>query len=302
MLSVLARYLQQSSYLFASWLSFSEEHYFSKASIALENSLRQVSVASNLCCLWLSSTNNLSIRFKYRVQASEVKTVFLDDQPTGWTIGWNRFYDGRGNSIAAGDATKSHWQLWPLLFWWFEWFGKWSISNASSIVVKFNENDDYFPWITIKYISFAAKRFPFDTDSSPIGYLIGVISEYVIFGYEYCVIACSLALGMGIFWFAISVTKEIQHTLHSINRKTRANKLRPNQMKILFMEFIHAHAAIKRYAFQSFEQRKNVSSTIVDFRVLRNVSNIFQPILMSLFTWSLLAISGALLMIQVELV
>lgn len=41
---------------------------------------------------------------------------------------------------------------------------------------------------------------------------------------------------------------------------------------------------------------------MVIYRVMLNFSNIFQPILMSLFTWSLLAISGALLIIQVQLV
>lgn len=114
--------------------------------------------------------------------------------------------------------------------------------------------------IRVNCISFVPTRFPFDTNNSPIGYLIAIISEYVIFGYEYCVIACSLAVGMGAFWFGISVTKEIQHTLNSINHKAHANKMRSKQLKILFLEFMHAHAAIKRYTGIHFnlsnEQKK----------------------------------------------
>lgn len=42
--------------------------------------------------------------------------------------------------------------------------------------------------------------------------------------------------------------------------------------------------------------------TIDYFRVENDISEIFQPIVLSLFTWSLLAISAALLIIQVNLV
>lgn len=41
---------------------------------------------------------------------------------------------------------------------------------------------------------------------------------------------------------------------------------------------------------------------LIHFRVAHNFSEVFQPIFMILFTWSLIAISGALLMIQMQIV
>lgn len=92
---------------------------------------------------------------------------------------------------------------------------------------------------------FGRKRFPFDIHN-PTGYLIAIIFEDVIFSYEFYVIACTLALGIGIFGLSVSVTSDFQHVLLSINEKTHINEHRSNEVRILFVEFIVAHAAIKQ--------------------------------------------------------
>lgn len=71
------------------------------------------------------------------------------------------------------------------------------------------------------YFFYFKKRFPFDPNN-PFGYLIAVIIEYIILSYEFLMNACFLGLLTGTFWVVISVTKDIQCILHSINGKAKA--------------------------------------------------------------------------------
>lgn len=75
--------------------------------------------------------------------------------------------------------------------------------------------------------------------------------EYAINAYEFRVDASVLALGIGAFWFAISATKEIKIILRSINAKAQTNGNQSNGLKILFAEFIYAHAALKQLSIFS---------------------------------------------------
>lgn len=128
-------------------------------------------------------------------------------------------------------------------------FGKWfiwvAISNVVNSVMKIlNPRPNIFEKLT--WTAFLlVKRFPFDWHN-PIGYLIAVTVEYVIFGYECFIIACVLSFGIGAIWLIISVTKEIRHTLHSINDVGQENKIKSNELKRLFSEYFHTYAAIKQ--------------------------------------------------------
>lgn len=55
-----------------------------------------------------------------------------------------------------------------------------------------------------------------------------------------------MALGIGLFLIAISVTKEIQSFLRSINRKAGAKNDQSKELKAMFLEFMDAHTAIKQ--------------------------------------------------------
>lgn len=92
---------------------------------------------------------------------------------------------------------------------------------------------------------FYFKRFPFDLHN-PFGYLIAFVIEYIMLGYEFFIVACSLELGIGANIFAISIIEEIRRILHSMNRKAHLKKNKSNKLKTLFLEYIHAHAAIKQ--------------------------------------------------------
>lgn len=89
------------------------------------------------------------------------------------------------------------------------------------------------------------KRFPFDSNT-PFGYLLADIIEYIVLCYAYLIIACTLALGIGVFCFAISVTKDIQRILHLVNDTAKANTNQSNELKLLLAEFNDVHAATKQ--------------------------------------------------------
>lgn len=92
----------------------------------------------------------------------------------------------------------------------------------------------------MKCLSFLPSyRYPFDTNT-PIGYLIAFAIEYITFAYEYFVIACTWALGICAFWFAISATTELQCILHSINNK----HCKPNELRVFFSEYSYFHGIV----------------------------------------------------------
>lgn len=141
-----------------------------------------------------------------------------------------------------------------------------------------------------------------------MGYSIAIILEYIILAYEYLLDACTLALGCGAFLFAISISKEIKRILRSISQQTQTKENQLRELKTFFAEYISTHGLVKqlsiisifkKYARMALSRIKAMNSF---FRVEHDFSDIFQPIIMSLFTWSLLAISGAMLIFQMEIV
>lgn len=140
------------------------------------------------------------------------------------------------------------------------------------------------------------KRFPFDWNN-PIGYLIAFVIQYIIIAYEFCLTSCALAVGIGSLWLAILATKDIRRILNLINDKAQTNVIQSNDL----IDFIEAHGAIKQLS-RSFEFSTFIIDNLPFPRVEHVFSEILQPIILSLFTWSLVIISSALLFIQVELV
>lgn len=72
------------------------------------------------------------------------------------------------------------------------------------------------------------------------------IIAYIVIGYDFLVNASTLGLGMGAFWFAVSVTKEIRRRLHLVSCKTQVNEIQGNELKILLAESIYTHNVVKQ--------------------------------------------------------
>lgn len=76
--------------------------------------------------------------------------------------------------------------------------------------------------------------------------MIAVTFEYIELGFELFILACTLAVGIGAFCFAILITGEIQRILRLINDKAQAKKNQSNELMVLFSEFIDAHDIVKQ--------------------------------------------------------
>lgn len=81
--------------------------------------------------------------------------------------------------------------------------------------------------------------------------MIAIILEYNILSYVFVIVACTLSLGIGVFWLVISMTKNIEQMLRSINAKAQNIENQSNQLEILFSDYIHAHVTVKQLSIVS---------------------------------------------------
>lgn len=82
-------------------------------------------------------------------------------------------------------------------------------------------------------------------------------------GYEFVIVACTLSLGIGGYNFAISISKEIQRILLTINNEAHADS-RLNEIKNILSEYIHVTAAIKKLSISiSFEKVAQMRSKCI---------------------------------------
>lgn len=91
------------------------------------------------------------------------------------------------------------------------------------------------------------KRYPFDW-RTPIGYFVAIFIDYIIMGYAYFTVACTVTLGIGAYCFVISATEEVQRILHSIHQKAHSNQ--SSALNILLPKYIHAHRIVKQLSIQ----------------------------------------------------
>lgn len=185
----------------------------------------------------------------FRVQISENDEIVHRNQPAGWTSVRNYIYGRNESNSTVHYAAQMYCQLRHLLS---NRFGKWFVWIAISIVVIFyHENPRFYSKLFVNFMKWSLNflrqnRFPFDSEHNPIGYFIAFVIEYLLIGYEYFIIACTLSLGIGAFWLAIPATQEIQHILHLINDEVYANENQSNELKLLFSDFVNIHGIAKQ--------------------------------------------------------
>lgn len=59
-------------------------------------------------------------------------------------------------------------------------------------------------------------------------------------------IACTVAVAIGLYWFAISMVNDIQCILHAIHDKTQSNDNQSIELTALISEVISLHAITKQ--------------------------------------------------------
>lgn len=149
----------------------------------------------------------------------------------------------------------------------------WQVIGLRKQYQLLHKNAFYF-WFQTLY------RFPFDS-KQPMGYTIAITLQ-ILLGMCLCTItAVCIAVGFGTFLLTISMTKDIKDDLILINKIAKIKKNRTPALKQL-TELIRYHSKAKQLAH--------------DF------SDVFQPIFMVLFTWSILTMCTSMLLIQIDIV
>lgn len=77
---------------------------------------------------------------------------------------------------------------------------------------------------------------------------MAVTIQFIIVAYEFFVIACTLSLAIGAFWFAISSTVDIKQIVHSVDKKVKQKRSERKMIKE-FCTFIHMHSVVKQLSY-----------------------------------------------------
>lgn len=188
----------------------------------------------------------------------------------------------------ATDSGRESFFL-PLPMWW--------VAKIIEVFVALNTFCSFF---------LVAERFPFDVNCLT-GYCGAIALEYVMTGYIFLFVGSITSFGVGAFLFLLSGCRDVLSNLHLINKMAKSKRLRAKSMQHVFA-FIRLHSKMKQlceFLIQNFRSQ-NLSVVIenvdICFRLVKNFSNFWQPIFMTLFPWSLVNVCGTSLMIQIELV
>lgn len=90
-------------------------------------------------------------------------------------------------------------------------------------------------------------RYPFDL-KHPIGYLIDVTIQYIIFLCVFVMTSCLLSMGLGVYFLFISFVEDIiNNNLATINRSVETQE-NPIYIFEQFTEFIEFHSNVKQFS------------------------------------------------------
>lgn len=94
--------------------------------------------------------------------------------------------------------------------------------------------------IVIRSVAF---RFPFDT-KKPIGYLGAVALQYTQLLYEFFLLANLITLAIAAFLYAMSISNDMKHVLHSISVSSQTKKKRLKTIE-QYNEFVEEITLVK---------------------------------------------------------
>lgn len=138
---------------------------------------------------------------------------------------------------------------------------------------------------------------------SPLGYITTVSLQYMIVVYEFTFLASMIIFAGGVALFLIAVTKDIHAILKSINdgAKNDKNRLHIARQLIRFVKLHCDSKQLSRLKSIFFSIFRNIDR-LYAFRPLNDLMQLFEPSLMIMFAWSIVTVSGAMLMIRIEMV
>lgn len=91
---------------------------------------------------------------------------------------------------------------------------------------------------------FRIPRSPFDL-KHPVGYLLGVAIQYMIFLNTFIMTACAVSMGFGVYLLFMSMCDDINNNLDTFSRLIKSEK-NPAFIVAQFSEFIQLHSSVKQ--------------------------------------------------------
>lgn len=148
--------------------------------------------------------------------------------------------------------------------------------------------------------SFPMRRFPFNW-KDPFFYALAMTIEYLVTIDLFYFVSCLISLKIGTLLFSIAITKDIKRSLHSINKMAKSNN-KHAQIFIELTNFVEFHLKAKQLsiAYKAKFKINNNFTQFSSFRLVHGLSELFQPLYIVLFSWSISEISGSMLLIQLE--
>lgn len=142
------------------------------------------------------------------------------------------------------------------------------------------------------------RRFPFDW-KDPFLYALAMTVEYSITMDLFYFVSCLTTLKIGTLLFTVAITIDIKRSINSIGKP----KKKQTQIFTELSNFIQFHLKAKQLSLAK-RSKSNINNNnfteFLLFRLVYDLSELFQPICIVLFSWSISEISGCLLLIQVE--
>lgn len=148
-------------------------------------------------------------------------------------------------------------------------------------------------------------RFPFDW-KNPRGYLIAWILLYILQGNTIHFLTCCFNNGVGVYMLTMSLNKEIKNDFCAFMTLVKRD---PDPMMFFnpLYDLIEFQSRLKLY--ERNQTKSFVCKTLIQhiflktiFRYARNLSNVFQPMIMALFAANFITISLSMLSIQIGMV
>lgn len=148
-------------------------------------------------------------------------------------------------------------------------------------------------------------RFPFNT-KCPAGYLVALLLQYTAVTYVFSVIVCLVSVGIGFFSVVVLLARELRHTVKAMNNNAKSKDKR-NQVIKQLPDFIQTYSTSHQLSIKlsAICHCHNIFISIPNslfYRVINNYLELYQPVYIVLYIFSIAAIGVAMLIVQMELV
>lgn len=137
--------------------------------------------------------------------------------------------------------------------------------NKSHRFPKNYRNQSNFDGV-FKLVFFNLKRMPYNMNT-PVGFLIAISHEFLMYLYVAMVGTCVITLGIGSYIYGIAMSKCIKGSIFSISRHSHCKK-NPSRVFKRIVEFVHYHSRKKMLSkiLHCFFLSQNTHSLIMFFQ------------------------------------